>query len=177
MRMLEIGPRETPALSHYEDEHDVVYLDAVDRMGVTVVHTLEYPDSPLPFEEGSFGLVVASHVLEHIPYFVEDLVFEDLFRVTAPMGQVHIKVPDGNWIGQELFTDRLDGVFKGFMLGGLIDEFDAHVNVFTKNSLLARMDKTGFKVLQVGSQEYSLTQGEYEGMVSELYCVGVKLDD
>lgn len=174
MKMLEIGPRSKPALKHYEELHDVVYLDAVDRMGVDVVHAIEYPDSPLPFFDDTFYLVAASHILEHIPYHREEDVFADLHRVLHKDGQLHIAVPDGTWIGEQLVNDRVGGAFKGWMIGGMIDEFDVHVNVFTKASLAARLQYHGFEIVRMEYRELVMTQGGSKVRTREIQAAGVK---
>lgn len=171
--MLEIGPREVPALRDWEDEHDVTYLDAVDRMGVDVVHRWRKP-ATLPFEDRSFDYIYCSHKLEHIPYYEEAWAFNDLFRVMDEGGQLHIHVPDGKWIGEKLFEERWDVVFKSFMFGGMIDEYDVHVNVFTPNSLVWRLQQTGFGVYEVSTRAYKLYHGEHEGVVQELQVIAVR---
>lgn len=173
MRMLEIGPRETPALVGYEAEHDVTYLDAVPRYEPSVKHVWKYPDA-LPFADGYFDYIYASHILEHIPYAYEEWAFRDLKRVLAPGGQLHIKVPDGQFIGTMLVTQKVGGAFKGFMFGGMIDEFDVHLNVFTVNSLIWRLQRTGLDVYQCERLDYHMNHGMYDLVASELYAIAWK---
>lgn len=174
MNMLEIGPREKPALSEHEEEHNVVYLDAEPRMEGNVVNHEWKKGSPLPFDEGSFDYVYASHILEHIPYYFEEWAFEDLARVLSPGAQLHIRVPDGQFIGQCLLQQKVGGAFKGFMFGGMIDEFDVHFNVFTQNSLIWRLQQTGLDVYKCYSLDYPMTHGDFRLDAKELYAIARK---
>lgn len=172
MRMLEIGPRATPALRDKEAEHEVVYMDAVDRMGVDVVGVLG--EEPLPFADSSFDLIFCGHILEHIEYYHEERTFMDLFRVLKDGGQLHVYVPNGKWIGEQLANEKWEPTFKGFMFGGLIDKFDVHLNVFTPRSLVWRMQYTGLDVYSVGEREYEIRHGNETGTVCELQVIGIK---
>jgi SAM-dependent methyltransferase len=48
-------------------------------------------DAPLPFDDDSFDIVVASSVLEHDPFFWE--TFCELARVCRPNGHIYLNVP------------------------------------------------------------------------------------
>jgi ubiquinone/menaquinone biosynthesis C-methylase UbiE len=177
MRMLEIGPRSKPALEELEGEHEVHYLDAVDRMedGKNLtVHTWERGNE-LPYEDGFFDYIYCAHILEHIRYYDEVWAFEDLARVLAAHGQMHILVPSGDWIGKALVAGDVHGAFKGFMFGGMIDEFDVHVNVFTRNSLITVLQYVNLNVYQCVQQPYHMTQGDQTIEAMELYAIAVKL--
>ena len=81
-RVLEIGCGTRKA-------EGAVGLDLLDLPGVDIVHDLEV--FPWPVEDGAFDRVLCYHVLEH----VRDIcgVMDELHRVTAPGGRVHIIVP------------------------------------------------------------------------------------
>lgn len=49
----------------------------------------------LPFRTGTFQIVYASHVLEHIPWYQTERVLTEWVRVLAPGGRLEIWVPDG----------------------------------------------------------------------------------
>jgi predicted SAM-dependent methyltransferase len=48
----------------------------------------------LPFPDGTFSIVYASHVLEHTPWYSAAVTLREWFRVLAPGGRVEIWVPD-----------------------------------------------------------------------------------
>lgn len=75
-------------------------MDIFKAPGVDVVHDMR--KFPWPFEDNTFTLISASHVLEHIPR--EDLMFvkvmNECWRVLKPDGQMRIASPYG---GSTLF--------------------------------------------------------------------------
>jgi SAM-dependent methyltransferase len=50
---------------------------------------------PLPFENNTFNLIYASHVLEHIPWYRTEEVLREWVRILKHGGQLEIWVPDG----------------------------------------------------------------------------------
>lgn len=56
----------------------------------------------LPFQDGSFTVVMASHVLEHFPPSDIPKVLNEWLRVLHPKGLLRIAVPDGNMALAEL---------------------------------------------------------------------------
>jgi SAM-dependent methyltransferase len=72
---------------------NVVNVDMFEVPGVDVVWDLS--KTPLPFEDGEFDLVLANHVLEHIPNWWE--CFKEAARVVKIGGEVKVWLPgDGN---------------------------------------------------------------------------------
>ena len=68
---------------------NVVNLDIYEGQGVNVVWDLS--KTPIPFESNSFDLVIANHVLEHVPNWFE--CFKELARVVNVGGAIEIWVP------------------------------------------------------------------------------------
>lgn len=70
-----------------------VGMDTRKLPGVDVVHDLE--ETPWPMANDSFGIVRASHILEHIkPWRFLDVMAE-AWRVLAPNGAMLIEAPYG----------------------------------------------------------------------------------
>lgn len=90
---------------------NVVNVDCVPGDGVTVVPADQIE---LPFETNTFDLVIANHVIEHLPNWFETM--KELARVTKVGGVIEIWVPPVssdsaftyrdhiNYIGQESFA-------------------------------------------------------------------------
>lgn len=66
---------------------NVVNLDVVEGPGIDVVCTT----NQLPFASNTFDLVIANHVLEHVPNWFES--FKELARVVKPGGRVEVWIP------------------------------------------------------------------------------------
>jgi SAM-dependent methyltransferase len=84
-----------------------VNMDLLPLPGVDTVHNML--DLPWPFPDETFDLVVAVHVLEHVPHRVPGrprdgflLWMEEVHRVLRPAGRFEAVVPyyrhDGYWI-------------------------------------------------------------------------------
>ncbi len=76
---------------------NVINLDAFPICKPDVVHDLN--TVPLPFDDEQFDIIIANHILEHIPNWWE--CFNDLTRVLKTNGQLIIWVPaigtDAQW--------------------------------------------------------------------------------
>lgn len=84
-RKLEIGPGE-------------VRIDGFETLNVIPAVNVDYVCDAarrLPFRGGTFEVVYASHVLEHIPWYNTEAVLTEWLRILAPGGRLEIWVPDG----------------------------------------------------------------------------------
>lgn len=84
LRQLEIGPGLT-RLEGFES------LNIIDGKQVDYIADIS---SKLPFEDNSFDLIYASHVIEHVPWFLQKNLFLELNRILKPGGKLEIWVPD-----------------------------------------------------------------------------------
>jgi SAM-dependent methyltransferase len=66
---------------------NVTNLDVYEHEGVNVVCTT----NKLPFENDTFDLIIANHVIEHVPNWFES--FKELARVLKPGGVIEIWIP------------------------------------------------------------------------------------
>jgi SAM-dependent methyltransferase len=94
----------------------------------------------LPFTEGTFGLVVANHVLEHIPDDRE--VMKELFRVLKRGGAAILQVPIGLRLGAIL--ESLEALSDDER----IDRFGQkdHVRIYSLQGIRERLELAGFRV-------------------------------
>lgn len=98
-RNLEIGPGSKrihgfETLNIVWDRHVDYVLDASKK---------------LPFPSGSFNLIYASHVLEHIPWYQVQDVLNEWVRLLTSGGQIEIWVPDAYKIAS-LLVDIENGI-------------------------------------------------------------------
>jgi SAM-dependent methyltransferase len=85
MKGLEIGPGSSPLKGF-------TAMDVVKRKGVAHVGNAA---ERLPFKDGEFDIVYASHVLEHIAWYDTVRVLREWARVIRVGGAMEIWVPDG----------------------------------------------------------------------------------
>lgn len=83
MRKLEIGPGKK-RLKGFET------FDIIKRPGVDYVGDAR----SLPFEDGTFSFVYASHVIEHFPWYATVEVLSEWRRVLAPGGSLDVWTVD-----------------------------------------------------------------------------------
>lgn len=74
-------------------------LDVNPQSVADVLHDLNC--FPYPFEDNTFDIIVAEHVLEHLDDVVK--VTEEIHRITRPGGVVYIEVP--HFSSRDYFTD------------------------------------------------------------------------
>jgi SAM-dependent methyltransferase len=84
-RLLEIGPGRVridgfETLNLYKNRHTDYVIDA---------------SKALKFPDNTFDVIYASHVLEHIPWYVTERVLREWIRVLKPGGALEVWVPDG----------------------------------------------------------------------------------
>lgn len=99
-RYLEIGPGNARLPS----------FETVDVFGGWNVDYVCDAAKPLPFKDGTFDLIYASHVLEHIPWYKTEEVLKEWVRVLKHGGELEVWVPDGLKICKTLIEAELDGV-------------------------------------------------------------------
>jgi SAM-dependent methyltransferase len=99
-RRLEIGPGQR-RLPGFET------LNIVPGLGVDYVADAA---RRLPFPDGTFDLVYASHILEHIPWFQTLPALREWARVLKADGALEVWVPDGLKICEALVRFERDGV-------------------------------------------------------------------
>lgn len=105
----------------------------------------------LPFDDESFELVRASHVLEHFPPHEMPNVLREWWRVLKPGGYLVIAVPNHirlSWRsilapGRLSFAQFDNGWINGIFALDLPPEF-RHQNVFTEHSLRDSLLSAGF---------------------------------
>jgi len=99
-RCLEIGPGKErihgfETLNIVSGEHVDYIADAAKR---------------LPFPEDTFEIIYASHILEHVPWYMAQDVLTEWVRVLAPNGHLEICVPDGVKICKAFVDAEVNGI-------------------------------------------------------------------
>jgi predicted SAM-dependent methyltransferase len=102
------------------------------------------------FADGSFEVLYASHVVEHLDYRDKLLAtLREWYRVLAPEGRVYVSVPDLDVLArlfvdrQRLSTDERFWVMR-MMFGGHDNEYDYHVAGLNEEFLTRFLVDAGF---------------------------------
>ncbi len=82
---------------------NVVNLDAFDICKPDVVHDLN--KTPLPFEDETFDLIIANHIMEHISNWWE--CFNEFARILKPNGYCEIWIPESGSDSAVGFRDHV----------------------------------------------------------------------
>ena len=98
-RHLEIGPG-TGRIPGFET------LDVVDGPNVDYICDAA---GPLPFPDGTFELIYASHALEHVPWNQTEQVLQEWARMLKPGGRLEVWVPDGLKICKAFVDAEVNG--------------------------------------------------------------------
>ena len=158
-RRLEIGPAKGG-------------IRGFERLGIDTSVNVDYlydASEPLPFDDDTFHVVYASHVLEHISWEKSLSTLKEWVRITSPSGQLEVWVPDGLQICEMILKaekgvitnsgekvpvkyDRYNPyLWANWRLFNCArdDEYskliDLHKSVFTPNYITELMKKAGCK--------------------------------
>lgn len=109
----------------------------------------------LPFDDGSFDVVILGEVIEHVPD--PDFLLEEIWRTLRPGGKVIVTTPNlASWANrllllvgiQPLFTETSSRQKLGrrFKFLGQGSDVEGHLKIFTLPALKELMVACGFKI-------------------------------
>jgi SAM-dependent methyltransferase len=182
-RRLDIGPG-TERIEGFEG------IGAVS--GAAVDYVLD-ASRGLPFDDGTFEVVHAAHILEHIAWYQSEKVLADWARVVAPGGWLEVWVPDGLKIARA-WVEAEDGGRSPFEVDnwtrlnpeqdvalwasgriftygdgtGRIDDFNWHRAVYSERRLRLIFERAGLE--EVERMDPSEVRGYDHGWIN----LGVK---
>ena len=93
MRKLEIGPGKK--VSPGFESLDITPEYKVGQGSYRKVDHIADASKPLPFNNNTFDVIYASHILEHFPWYQIEEILKEWVRVLKPGGIMEIWVPDG----------------------------------------------------------------------------------
>lgn len=158
-RKLEIGPGPQPIAGF--EALNIIWTPGTDY----VMRATE----KMPFEDASFETIYASHVLEHVPWYLVEGVLREWNRILKPGGQLEIWVPDGYRVAKSLVEAEDNGAVdfhqdgwwkfneckdsavwangRFFSYGdgvGTAGHFNWHLGMFTERYLKSLLVSAGF---------------------------------
>lgn len=92
---------------------NVTNLDFSAGPGIQVAHDLSV--TPLPFDRNQFDLIIANHVLEHIPNWFD--CFSDLARILRPNGVLEVWIPTMGTDASFVYRDHINYMGLGSFCG------------------------------------------------------------
>jgi len=99
------------------------------------------------FEDNCFDLVIANHILEHIPD--DRKAMQEIFRVMKPAAMAILQVPYSEMLEATIEDPAIDNTAKQSALYGQKD----HVRIYCLNDYVKRLRETGFFVEISGENE------------------------
>lgn len=136
---LEIGPGWSPNEGYLTlDIRDLPHVDYVlDASG------------PLPFRDGEFSRVLASHVLEHFGHAKTRPILKEWGRIIEPGGEIEIHCPDLEWAFRNYVAGNISlGVAVLNIFGAQEYEYDYHKTGFDWVTLSIYLSEAGFGFLR-----------------------------
>jgi len=122
-----------------------INIDAMPNTGADIVADIT---QPLPFKDASCGEVVAQDILEHLTLSQQESVLKEIFRVLAPGGKLHVRIPNIDDIITR-FEDDPDT--RNLFLYGDTSEtgvWGAHKSGHTSHSFTTLSSYCGFSLVQ-----------------------------
>jgi SAM-dependent methyltransferase len=148
-KILHLSP-EKYVYQFIKSKSQVVTADLVPGFYKSIDKHIRQEDvTALSFADHSFDLVVANHILEHIP---DDLkAMSEINRVLKKGGIAILQVPYSETISETIEEPLIDNPKKQSNLFGQKD----HVRIYQLNDYISRLGQSGFIVSKISYKELS----------------------
>jgi hypothetical protein len=144
MKVLEIGPNRTPKAQAIFPEADIETMDINPEVKATYTCDSRYMPKEL---YNRFDAVVASHILEHIPFWETNNALEEWGKVLKGGGMLHVFVPSLEWVATQVLSEKMSRAVLPHLHGGLVTRWDIHLASFTMRTLRANLESSGYGVV------------------------------
>lgn len=171
MLVLEIGPNIKPQAQILWPDAEIKTLDIDENLKPDYVADSAHMPEEL-YEK--FDAVLASHVLEHIPYWSSVQTLQEWAKVLKPGGTLHVVVPSFEWTAKQVLSEKPSRAILPHTFGGLTTPFDVHVAMYTMRYLRVCFEQAGLQVTKAASGEYHLLVQGQPYTAEQHYVCGVK---
>jgi SAM-dependent methyltransferase len=148
-KILHLSP-EKNVYQYLKSKSEIITADLVPDFYKNIDKQIRKEDAmAFSFADQSFDVVIANHVLEHIP---DDLkAMSEIFRVLKKGGIAILQVPYSETISATIEEPLIDNPVKQSALFGQKD----HVRIYQLNDYISRLEQSGFIVSQISYKELS----------------------
>lgn len=167
--VLEIGANVKPQAQYIFPDAKILIMDIDKQQKPDIVMDA----GKMNFDE-KFDAILASHVLEHFPYFDIINVLSRWKKALVKGGELHILVPSWEWSARQVLSENPTPALYGHSFAGQMNEWDIHRCMFKMKGLRDLFEMTGFSVIQANTSEYPIKVGENVYQAEQHYVVGVK---
>lgn len=173
MRVLEIGPNVKPQARYIPgwENAEVLTMDADPNLKPDIVADARRMPDELA---GQFDGLLASHVLEHFPWWDVENVLTSWLTVLKPGGEIHIVVPSLEWAAREILSEHTSRAMIPHLYAGVTTPWDVHLSGYTMRYLRALFDKVDIAVVAARSGEYTLMVLGNPMQAEQHYVKGIK---
>lgn len=103
----------------------------------------------LPFDNESFDMVIANHIMEHIPE--DTIAMKEILRVLKPGGRAIVQIPFSEKIAATIEDPFINDPKKQSALFGQND----HVRIYNMHDYLQRLTSAGFTVKYISPDAFA----------------------
>lgn len=148
-KILHLSP-EKNVYQFLKSKSQVVTADLVPEFYKNIDKLIKKEDATaFSFADLSFDVVVANHVLEHIP---DDLTaMSEIYRVLKRGGVAILQVPYSETISESIEEPSINNPARQSALFGQKD----HVRIYQLNDYVSRLEQSGFIVSKISYKELS----------------------
>ena len=161
LRVLDLGAGSARVAAQLFPDATIVTVD----IDAAVMPSYVCDARELPPDMGQFDVVVASHILEHLPRLEVGPVLRHWVSYIKLGGRMQLHVPDLGWVAKELV--RHQGVVQAGLLlhiyGDQGNEWGFHRCGFTALLLRALLRKAGLWVERLDSLPYQIVKTSVDG--------------
>ncbi|MBO9571385.1 MAG: methyltransferase domain-containing protein [Chitinophagaceae bacterium] len=123
-------------------------VDISPRFYKNIDNNISYADATsLQFSDSSFDVIIANHILEHIPD--DNAAMKEMYRVLNMGGLAILQVPYSETLPDTIEDPYIDDPAKQAKLYGQKD----HVRIYSLNRYIGRLENAGFSVRVLTPEE------------------------
>jgi len=159
-KILHLSP-ELHVYRFIKDRADVIAADYMPGFYKSISSTVQFADATrLGFNDNVFDLVIANHIMEHIPE--DGMAKREIQRVLKPGGAAILQVPFSIHLSSTIEDKNINDPARQSALFGQKD----HVRIYQLNDYLQRLREAGFIVHYIPYEslqpfyQYAIQPGE-----------------